>query len=207
MVARAAQHQRTRERILEAAAAAVRTTTYDRIRIADVASAAGVTAQTVHLHFGSKDALYAAAAAELGAEALALRGRPEPGDVPGVVRALVRQYERDGDGHWRIVSVEASVPVVAEMLQVARQGHRAWLDASLAPLLRTDAARRQDTLDALVVVTEVSAWKTLRRDLGCSATRTAQVMGHLVQGALETGVADPLTSGAAGSTVGRSDRH
>lgn len=184
MVERARQQQRTRTRILQAAKEAFVGSSYDQVRIADVASAAGVATQTVHLHFGSKDELYAAAAREIGADALALRGRPSPGDIDAVVAGLLRQYEVHGDSNWRVVALEASVPQVAEMVEVARVGHRAWLAAAFAPLLPGDPDERERVLDALYVVTDVGAWKLLRRDLGCTRDQTAEAILRLVRGAL-----------------------
>jgi AcrR family transcriptional regulator len=184
MVARARQQARTRARILRAATDAFVRSRYDQVRVADVAAAAGVATQTVHLHFGSKDELYAAAAREIGAQALALRGRPSPGDVEAAVAGLMRQYEQHGDSNWRVVALEASVPQVAEMLEVARAGHRAWLSSVFAPLLPDDRDERERLLDALYVVTDVGTWKLLRRDLGCPREQTEQAVLRLVRGAL-----------------------
>jgi AcrR family transcriptional regulator len=184
MVERARQTQRTRAAILQAAKDAFVRSAYDQVRIADVAAAAGVAAQTVHLHFGSKDALYVAAAGEIGADALTLRGRPSPGDVDAAVAGLMRQYEVHGDSNWRVVALEASVPQVAAMVEVARVGHRAWLAATFDPLLPNAPGDREQVLDALYVVTDVGAWKMLRRDLGCTRDQTEQAILRLVRGAL-----------------------
>lgn len=184
MVARAASVERTRQRILAAAGEAVLRQAYDDIRIADIASAAGVSAQTLHHHFGSKEALFMAAVRDIGEEAIALRGNPPPGDVAAVVAGLVRQYERLGDANWRIVGLENRVPVVAEALAYARTVHRAWLEEVFAPLLPADRRSRRHVLDGLYAATDVGTWKLLRRDLRKSTVRTTEVMESLARGVL-----------------------
>src|SRR4051795_9961756 len=58
MVARADAVAATRERILAAAWRRFADVRYEDVRIADVAADAGVTAQTVHSRFGTKDRLF-----------------------------------------------------------------------------------------------------------------------------------------------------
>lgn len=184
MVARAEQQERTRRRILDATKEAVKHKAYPAIRVADVASDAGVTTQTVHLHFGSKEALFLAAVAELGQEVLAARGTPRAGDVPSVVSALIRQNETYGDANWRLLPLEAEMPTIAEALAMGRAGHRAWLEAVFAPVLPHHASARRAALDSLYVATDVGTWKLLRRDLGLSRDRTAAAIEVLIRGAL-----------------------
>lgn len=184
MVARAEQVEQTRQTILEAMKAAVLATPYPAIRVADVAAAAGVSAQTVHAHFGTKDDLLLAAIAELGPEVLAMRGTPAPGDVPSIVRGVVRVYERTGDLNWGLLPLEADSPAIAAVLQMGRAGHRAWLEEAFAPLLPTAVAARRRTVDALYAATDVGTWKLLRRDLGLSRRRATAVIESLVRGAL-----------------------
>lgn len=90
MVARAEQVEHTRRATLDAMKAACRTAPYPEIRVADVAASAGVSAQTVHAHFRTKDDLLLAAIAELGPEVLAMRGTPVPGDTSAIVRGTLR---------------------------------------------------------------------------------------------------------------------
>jgi AcrR family transcriptional regulator len=184
MVARAEQVERTRRAILDAMKTALRSSPYPDIRVADVAAAAGVSAQTVHTHFRTKDDLLLAAIAELGPEVLAMRGNPAPGDVPAIVRGTVRVYETTGDLNWSLLPLEADSPAIAAVLAMGRAGHRAWLEDAFAPLLPAAAAARRQVVDALYVATDVGTWKLLRRDLGLSRPRTIAVIEALVRGAL-----------------------
>ncbi len=157
---------------------------FPEIRVARVAADAGVSVPTVHNHFSSKEALFLAAMEELGPEVLVLRGDPAPGDVPAILRGLVRAYERYGDANWGLVPLEQQSPAVASVLAAGRAGHRAWLDKVFAPLLPPSPSARRRTLDALYAATDVGTWKLMRRDLGCSVPRTIATLDLLVRGAL-----------------------
>lgn len=184
MVARAEQVEKTRRAILDAMKAALRTSPYPDIRVADVAAAAGVSAQTVHSHYRTKDDLLLAAIAELGPEVLAMRGNPASGDIPAIVRGTVRVYETTGDLNWSLLPLEADSPAIAAVLAMGRAGHRAWLEDAFSPLLPAAPAARRRVVDALYVATDVGTWKLLRRDLGLSRPRTIAVIESLVRGAL-----------------------
>jgi AcrR family transcriptional regulator len=184
MVTRAEQQERTRRAIVDAMSSALLDRAYPAIRVADVARAAGVSAQTLHEHFGSKEALFLVAVAELGQEALAERAAPQPGDVAAVVSSLVRQYERYGDVNWGLLPLERESEAVAAALAMGRRGHRAWLEQVFAPRLPHDAAARRRVVDALYGATDVGTWKLFRRDLRLSRRRTSEAMRVLVEGAL-----------------------
>ena len=184
MVTRAEQHARVRKRILDAMKEAITTKSFTSITLADIAADAGVSVPTVHNHFSSKESLFLAAMEELGPAVLELRGDPGPGDIPAIVRGLVRAYERYGDANWRLLPLQAESPAVADALEAGRAGHRAWLEEVFGPLLPTPPSERRRTIDALYAATDVGTWKLLRRDLGCSVRRTTAALDLLVRGAL-----------------------
>ena len=184
MVARAEKQEQTRQSIVEAMKKAIDTQPYSAIRVAEVAAKGGRVGQTLHHHFGSKEALFLEAMAQLGPEVLAFRGRPAPGDVTGIVAGLVRQYERYGDANWALLPLERDLPAVAAALAAGRAGHRGWLEDVFAPALPTKASSRRGVVDALYAATDVGTWKLLRRDLGLSRARTAGAMEALVRGVL-----------------------
>jgi AcrR family transcriptional regulator len=189
MVARAEKREQTRRRIVAAMEEAMMTTAYPSIRVADVAASAGVSSQTVHQHFASKERLFLAAVAALGREILAARAATAPRDVDGVVRELVREYERYGDVNWSMLLLEQQSEAVAAALRFGRAGHRAWLEERFGASLPTAPRLRRQALDGLYAATDVGTWKLLRRDLALSPARTRDAMAMLVRGALreETG--------------------
>jgi AcrR family transcriptional regulator len=184
MVARAEKREQTRRRVVGAMKEAVMTTAYPSIRIADVAASAGVSSQTVHQHFESKERLFMTAIEELGQEIVGARSGSAARDVAGVVGALVEEYERYGDVNWSMLLLEQESEAVAAALQVGRAGHRAWLEDRFAPSLPTDPRGRRQALDGLYAATDVGTWKLLRRDLALSRSRTRNAMEVLVRGVL-----------------------
>lgn len=185
MVARAEKREQTRRRIVAAMKEAVATTAYTSIRVADVAAAAGVSSQSVHQHFESKERLFMAAVEELGGEILEARRRTAVSDVPAVVRALVEEYERYGDVNWSMLVLEPESDAVAAALRVGRAGHRRWLEERFGPWLPDDARDRRRVVDGLYAATDVGTWKLLRRDLALSKARTRAAMESLVRGVLD----------------------
>ncbi|WP_205649336.1 TetR/AcrR family transcriptional regulator [Agromyces sp. LHK192] len=178
---------RTRQRLLLAARDRFTGARFADVTLADLASTAGVTVQTLLNHFGSKEGLLLAASEEFAAEVADLRGPVEPGDLDGAVDALIRHYEFLGDMNWRFAAdVDPDGPF-AGLLAGARDEHRAWLETVFAPALPDSPAERDDLLVALYAATDVGSWKLLRRDLGCSPDQTRATIRRLIAGLLERG--------------------
>ena len=175
MQSRDAAAEATRERILAAAQELFFAHWYDDVTIALVAREAGVSGQTLLNHFGGKEQLFAAVTERAGSQLVGRRDRAVPGDVPGAVAILVDDYEITGDVTIRLLAVEERLPAVHETLARGRAGHRDWVDRIFAAPDRTPE---------LVVVTDVYAWKLLRRDQGLSADETAAAMTRMVDAIL-----------------------
>ena len=173
---RAAAVEATRERILEAAAGAFLEYWYDDMTIAEVAKRAGVSGQTVINHFSNKEGLAAATYERVGEQITSLRYTPEPGDVAGLVEALIEDYERTGDAIIRLLALEERVPSLQPLLARGRESHRDWVEEMfLAPEL----------VPELVVATDVYTWKRLRRDQGLSREQTTAAVMRIVEALLE----------------------
>ena len=181
MSARAAAVAATRERIVEAAAEGFRANWYDDVTMRGVASAAGIALQTVVNHFGTKEALFAAASARTAAEIERERWGVVPGDSDGAIATLVADYERNGEMILRTLAVEERVPVVGPVLALGRQGHQDWVEHVFGAALEGLAGQeRRRRLAQLVVATDVYTWKLLRRDKGLSRSQTITAMRELV---------------------------
>jgi TetR/AcrR family transcriptional repressor of nem operon len=89
--------EETRERILRAAARAIRKHGYEGVGVADVMKEAGLTHGGFYAHFESRDALLAAAADQAGAESIEHLTRAIAAAKPGQeLMALVDTYLSDG---------------------------------------------------------------------------------------------------------------
>lgn len=181
MVVRADAATATRERILLAAWRQFSERGFDGVRIADVGSEAGVSAQTVHAHFRTKDDLFVAAWSAHMAPEGALRNRAQGGDVHSAVRLLYDSYERDGDAVLRLLAQEERIPAVKEMADAGRRWHRDWVGRTFAPLLEgLVGAQRERRHDALVVATDLLVWKLLRREMRLSRRAAERVVTEMV---------------------------
>jgi AcrR family transcriptional regulator len=86
----------TRERIVRAAARAIRRHGYEGVGVADVMKEAGLTHGGFYAHFDSRDALLAAAADQAGAESIESLTRAVAAAKPGEeLMALVDSYLSD----------------------------------------------------------------------------------------------------------------
>src|SRR5438874_9988671 len=110
--------EETRERILRAAARAVRKHGYEEVGVADVMKEVGLTHGGFYAHFESRDALLAAAADQAGAESIEYLTRAVAGAKPGQeLMALVDTYLSDG----HVATPEQGCAIAAAGTEVPRQ--------------------------------------------------------------------------------------
>ena len=175
----------TKERIATAALELLMERRYDDVTLADIASAAGVSHQTVLNHFESKEGV-AFAAAELVVESTdSARSGAEVGDTAGAVHLLVADYEQMGDANVRWAMDVGRLGSLAPFIEAARRSHRAWLETVFAPDMPATGKERRRLLNALHAATDVYTWKLLRRDLGLSRAETERIIVDLVVGIIE----------------------
>ncbi len=142
MTSRAQQRRRTEEKILAAAQQLFAEVGYDRTTIRAVAGAAGVDAGLVMHYFGSKDGLFARAAAKPADELPA---------AEGVVESLLASLAGRLDGE-----PVASLAVLRSMLTNADAAERyraaagPQLDQIVAGIPAADAELRASLLSAIV---------------------------------------------------------
>jgi AcrR family transcriptional regulator len=179
MRARAESVERTQEEILSAAFALSEERASFAIGLADVAERAGVTIRTILRHFGSRDGLFEAIAAQ-AREVVAEERETPVGDLSGAARTIVDHYEKRGDRVLRMLEEEALDPRLAEHLALGRRMHREWVRTVFGPQLGA-AADAKELEDLLVVATDVYTWKLLRRDAGLSRGRTEARMYTMIR--------------------------
>ena len=173
MVARAEAAAATRERLLAAAWEQFSERPFDDVRLADVARGAGVSAQTLHNHFRTKDALFVAAWQWTMAPEGARRDSAAPGDVAAAIRVLYDSYDKDGDAVLRLLAQEERIPAVHEMAEAGRSWHRAWVERTFEP-------RSEEQLVSLIVATDLLTWKLLRREMGLGRKEAERIVAEMV---------------------------
>lgn len=187
MVARAKASTELRERILDSTERLVDRLASDRFSLEDVAGGAGTTVQTVLRHFGSKDGLLRATMGRAMDRVRDERMQAPIGDVPGAVRNLIEHYEDRGDMVLRWLAEEDRNPFMHEILDRGRAFHHQWVAHAFAPQLdrQTSAASRR-RLAQLAAITDVYAWKVLRRDLLLSRAQTQAAIIELIKALEQT---------------------
>ncbi len=108
MTSRADAVASTKERIATAALELLMERRFDDVTLTDIATAAGVSHQTVLNHFESKEGVAFAAADLVVASTNDARSGVTPGDTVGAVRRLVADYEQMGDANARWAMAAAS---------------------------------------------------------------------------------------------------
>ena len=110
--------EETRERIVRAAARAIRKHGYEGVGVADVMKEAGLTHGGFYAHFKSRDALLAAAAEQEGVESSEYLSRAIAAAKPGQeLMALVDAYLSDG----HVAAPEQGCAIAAAGSEVPRQ--------------------------------------------------------------------------------------
>jgi AcrR family transcriptional regulator len=181
MVARAEAAAATRERVLAAAWRQFSERPYEDVRLADIAAEAGVTGQTLHSRFGTKERLFVAAWAHTIGPEGARRDAAPAGDVRAAVRLLYDSYELRGDAALYLLAEENRIPAVQEMTDAGRAWHRAWVERTFAPLLDgVSGADRERRLVAMVVATDILVWKLLRREMGLGRSAAERIVTDMV---------------------------
>ncbi len=127
--ARAAAKEASHERIVRAAARAIRRSGYDGTGVADIMKAAGLTHGAFYAHFASREAMLAEAADRAGAEANAFAADAiAAAPAAHSLQALLQAYLSEE----HVAAIEAGCPVAALGSEMPRQ----------APEVRRVATRR-----------------------------------------------------------------
>lgn len=159
----------TRDAILEAGVATAMAARSLDITLAAIAERAGVTVKTVLRHFGSREALVEATISRALADVVDER-TPPTDDPADALTVLIEHYERRGDMVLAVLAAEDADPASRRLTDRGRLTHRQWIEEVYGPRLPSDRSERTRVVDALVVATDVYAWKLLRRDRRLSAT-------------------------------------
>jgi AcrR family transcriptional regulator len=173
MSTRSRRSEQTAERIRDAAWACFSTRSYDEVTLAEVAERAGVSVPTVRSHFGRKQDLFLSGYVAWGMGAVRNREGAGREDPLTAIRNLLKDYERQGAVGLHLLAEEDRFPDVRRMTDGGRAYHRWWLGEVFAEHLSgLSPATRERRLAQLFLVTDLTSWKLLRRDLGLSARRT-----------------------------------
>jgi len=182
MSARADAASATAERLLAAAWSHFATRPYEQVRLREIATEAEVTVQTLHLRFHSKDELLSAAYRWFGRQEIASRPPAPAGDIPEVLTLLFDRYEEHGQAVLRMLSQEDRIPAIKRMTDAGRAYHRHWVQTTFEPQLAGLSRERYERrLAAILLATDLLAWKLLRQDMQLDRETSEQVIAEMIQ--------------------------
>jgi AcrR family transcriptional regulator len=183
MSVRAQAAATTRERLLAAAWEHFASRPYEDVRLREIAADAGVTPQTLHTAFGSKEELLTATYLWWGQGVIAGRDTAPVGEVEEAVRILFDHYEVHGGAVLRMLSQEERIPAIRQMTDAGRAYHGAWAERTFEPLLQgLRGTSRRRRLSAIVVATDLLVWKLLRHDMDLNRRLAELVVVEMVEG-------------------------
>ncbi len=147
-----------------------------------VAERSGVTVRTILRKYGSKEGLIKSLIENDGGRFTNNRMQVVPGDLPGILDALLEEYELMGDAMIRTLTVEYDFPFTAALLSKARLIHREWCDMVFKPFLPESYSESHETvLSSFIAATEFYLWKLMRKDLGKSPEQTRQIFLYTLE--------------------------
>jgi AcrR family transcriptional regulator len=167
MVRRLEQSQATATRVLDAAWERFSTQPYESVRLGDIAHGAGVSVQTLHTRFGTKEEVFTAAYRRWMAAQGARRVAARVGDIEDVVRLLYDNYDDQGRIGLRMIAQEDRIAAIRADTDRGRDWQRGWVAEVFEPFLAAappDA--RADLHEALIVALDIYTWRLLRLDVG-----------------------------------------
>jgi len=147
-----------------------------------VSQRSGVTVRTILRKFGSKDGLLKASIENDADRLTQRRLQVTPGDLNGILEALLEEYERMGDALIRTLTIDYNFPSTQGLLNKARTIHSDWCEIVFEPLLPSKSSENYETvLSAFIAGTEFYLWKLLRRDLGKTKEQCREIFLYTLE--------------------------
>ena len=186
MVRRREQAEATAQRLLDAAWARFSTLPYESVRLSDVAAEAGVTVQTLHTKFGTKEELFTAAMSRWMAAQGSARVVARVGDIDDIVRVLYDNYDDQGEVGLRVMAQEDRIPAVRGYAELGRQWQRTWVATVFEPYLARSPRDRADLHESLIVACDILTWRLLRLEIGHPTTDARRIVRGMISALVGT---------------------
>lgn len=184
MTKRTNRAEKTKERIIKSTENLLATGPLAGVTLPAIAKGANITVQTVMRQMGSRDGCLKAVAKLVYERIDSQRGRTTPGDIDSAISTLMAHYESESALILNLLEQankgETFAKTAAERGQVY---HRKWVEHCFLPLVGN---AQQETIDALVVATDIYLYKLLRLEMERSIKATKAIINRLVRGILET---------------------
>jgi AcrR family transcriptional regulator len=183
MTNRSKQAAQTRTNIIAATELLLANNSLDQVSLIAIAKEAGTTVQTVLRHMGSREGCLKAVVEVVTARVEEQRGTTENENIEAAISDLCDHYESEGKLILNFLAQERrGNSFISGLMQGGRKYHRDWVKRCFANYLpeHSDA-----TIDALVVATDIYAWKLLRLDYGRNRNLAKEIITSIVMKILE----------------------
>jgi AcrR family transcriptional regulator len=175
--------KRTHERIIEATESLLANGPLAEVTLPAIAESANTTVQTVIRHMRSRDGCLNAVAKKVSERIDSQRGNSKPGDVDSAITDLLNHYEAESNLILNLLEqANRGVTFANDMTERGRIYHRNWVKHCFGPLINSS---QKETIDSLVVATDIYIYKLLRLDMGRSTKAAKAIIKRLVQGILK----------------------
>ncbi|MGC9342377.1 MAG: TetR/AcrR family transcriptional regulator [Bacteroidales bacterium] len=183
MTRRAQSAAETSENIIRSVLALWKDKPIHEITLESVAEKSGVTIRTILRKFGSRDGLIEACLGHDASTIIEERINAPIGDIDGILKALISNYEKMGEAGIRTIYLENELKEAKDIGEKGRRVHREWCARVFAPFLPDPGHKEYELrLSAFVTATEIYLWKLLRKDMGYDINKTFEVFKMLVEG-------------------------
>jgi AcrR family transcriptional regulator len=153
------------------------------INLKQIAKEADTTVQTVLRHLESREGCLNAVAFSVAERVEKQRGKLDYHNIEAAVSDLIGHYETEGRLVLNLLAQEQSGDLIAsKFTDEGRKYHREWVKRCFDKYL---VDQRKSTIDALVVATDIYAWKLLRLDLKRSRAASQNIITQIVKKILE----------------------
>lgn len=183
MTNRSKQAAQTTSNIIAATERLLASKSLDEVSLIAIAAEAGTTVQTVIRHMDSRDGCFKAVVKVVTARVEKQRGNSEYNSIEAAISDLIDHYESEGKLILNFLAQEQSGDsFVSDLMKEGRTYHRKWIKRCFANYM---SEQNEKTIDALVIATDIYAWKLLRQDIGRCQIITKGVITNIVKKILE----------------------
>jgi hypothetical protein len=135
-----------------------------------------------HFSFHSKDELLGAAYAWFGQQEIASRPPAPAADIAEALTLLFDRYEEHGPAVLRMLSQEERIPAIKRMTDAGRAYHRHWVQTTFESQLDGLAGDPYERrLAAILLATDLLAWKLLRQDMKLDRKSAEEVVAEIIR--------------------------
>ena len=183
MTTRSKQAAETKDNIIATTEQLLINKSLKEINLKTIAEEAGTSVQTLLRHFENREGCLNAVASVVAERVEIQRGKTDYKNIESAISDLVDHYETEGTLVLNLLAQEKSGDIIAS--QFTRDGrafHKNWVEKCFGKYL---SKKKKETIDELIVATDIYTWKILRLDLKRNQKITKNIITDITKKILE----------------------